>query len=122
MDFSKVTFKGGDLVTIKIDDMDAINLNNMGMSHWNRRQIVKHEPFQFDWSTVAWGMAFESEQYPLFHYVARDMEGNAVFDFSHSGKPYQYGVFGNDDLLKTLNFRRIEEKDLIQPYTKDPTN
>lgn len=53
------------------------------------------------------GMAFRNSMYDLFHYVGKDSNGVAVFDFGDK----EYSTFGGPDSHLEAHLERVPEKD-----------
>lgn len=93
-----VNYKAGDLVTIKLDSMDAEGLNsetdiyNIYKIRAFKDKIVKHEPAPFGWADVRPGMAFKHDRDGLCWYSGPSYtcpKQLAVVGFDLSGGRYE---------------------------------
>jgi hypothetical protein len=86
---SKLEFKEGDLVTIKLKKHDPSTLLQGSSCVFDILHIIKHEPAPFDWKDAKQGMAFKNTKTDrIVFFVAPDVTDSI------------YGVFAlNDEWL-----------------------
>ena len=109
-------YKAGDMVTIKLDEMDVENINNAGDELFRvyTKQIIKHEPAPFDWADVKPGMAFEfphSSNDNVYYYIGLDIFGLNRHVFHVGEQSWNYESFGTSiDHLVRVPEHDIEVK------------
>jgi len=106
-------YNAGDLVTIKLDGADAINLNALGTDNgygrvfWRMSQIVKHEPAPFNWDDVKPGMAFtRGKSNRILLYVGPSSNRLPVFEFKQDCGQY-------------LGLERFDQSELVRAPEHD---
>jgi len=105
-------YNEGDLVTVKLDQNDAKNLNvGCRFGAFHEKQIVKHEPAPFNWDEVKPGMAFISGS-TVYWYVGPDLSGRA-FALLTSDKRYHSS--NNNLMIKKSVLTRAPEHDITVP-------
>ena len=105
-------FKEGDLVTVKLTNEGASNLNLQGgklsIRYIGKNPCISHTPApepEFDWSTAKAGMAFKMGD-DIFWYVAKDITRKDYAIFTDSEE------WINFDCYFLGNFKRAPEHDM----------
>jgi len=82
MKYQEVDLQEGDLVTIRLDKGQCIDLKH-GSTVFGIKQIVKHEQKPFDWKDVKPGMAFVHKMYGSVQiYIGPHISRHGIGEYS----------------------------------------